>query len=173
MCLASMPYRNREQLKAYQKEWIKARRGAWLKENGPCRKCGSWDRLEVDHIDPEQKVSHRIWSWSETRRLVELAKCQPLCFLCHRDKSLVSRKTAMHGNRAMYKQGCRCRACRLGNSFYVRFGNWRRLSITETPSQPSSSCAQCPGKCVSRFSESSSCPCDQRASPSSPDQLPV
>ncbi len=49
--------------------------------------CGSWNDLELDHINPETKVSHNIWSWSEKRRIKELKKCQPLCFGCHKKKS--------------------------------------------------------------------------------------
>ena len=57
--------------------------------NGPCVKCGCWDldQLEVDHIDPNTKVSHRVWSWSKERRENELAKCQVLCRACHLTKT--------------------------------------------------------------------------------------
>src|SRR5579863_7150610 len=66
---------------------MKARRLTWLQENGPCANCGSWTDLEVDHKDPEQKITHRVWSWKESRRLEELAKCQVLCYNCHKEKS--------------------------------------------------------------------------------------
>lgn len=72
--------------RAYQKSWIKNRRDQWIAENGPC-KCGSDDRLQVDHIDPKTKTTHRIWSWSEERRKSELLKCQVLCYSCHKKKS--------------------------------------------------------------------------------------
>jgi 5-methylcytosine-specific restriction endonuclease McrA len=78
-----MPYSNKEKQIAYQNTWIKKRRAEWLAANGPCVMCGSNDRLQVDHIDPSKKLTHRVWSWSETRRLQELAKCQVLCFSCH------------------------------------------------------------------------------------------
>ena len=68
-------------------EKMKAKRLSWLQENGPCRLCGSSDRLQVDHIDRNTKVTHRIWTWSEKRRLEELSKCQVLCYPCHRIKS--------------------------------------------------------------------------------------
>ncbi len=79
-------------LKEYGVKWyaevVKPRREKWFAENGPCRKCGSWDRLELDHVDPATKVHHAIWSWSEKRRSEELKKCQPLCRVCHKKKSV-------------------------------------------------------------------------------------
>lgn len=74
-------------VREFQKEWRKKRRLDWITENGPCRECGSWERLEVDHIDPSAKLHHNIWSWSESRRLAELSKCQVLCHRCHRLKT--------------------------------------------------------------------------------------
>src|SRR5262245_32847749 len=78
---------------AYQSRWAQARRAVWLRAHGPCR-CGSWDRLQVDHIDPRTKVSHRVWSWADERRLAELAKCQALCYDCHAKKSSVEKRAA-------------------------------------------------------------------------------
>ncbi len=77
----------REYLRDYQKGWVRSRRLIWLEANGPCRQCGSWERLEIDHVDPTRKTSHRIWSWSAERRAAELKKCQVLCHACHRAKT--------------------------------------------------------------------------------------
>lgn len=82
-----MPYKNIEKQRNWQLIWIKKRRIQWLTQNGPCKQCGSWKQLEVDHIKPETKINHRIWSWAKARRLKELAKCQVLCKKCHRIKS--------------------------------------------------------------------------------------
>lgn len=71
--------------RAYQK--IKDRRNAWFKENGPCKRCGSWEGLELDHVDPKEKEHHAVWSWSDKRREAELLKCQALCNKCHKLKS--------------------------------------------------------------------------------------
>ena len=49
--------------------------------------CGSAEDLELDHLDPGKKVSHRIWSWSATRREAELLKCRVLCGSHHKEKS--------------------------------------------------------------------------------------
>lgn len=82
-----MPYKNKEEQIAYQIAWMRKRREAWLNENGPCVLCGSWIDLEVDHRDPATKVTHRVWSWAQSRREEELAKCQALCKACHEEKS--------------------------------------------------------------------------------------
>ena len=81
--------RDKEKQKAAQARWyrevVKPRRKTWLKENGPCIVCGSWENLEVHHKDPAKKESHNVWTWSEERRLNELAKCEVRCSKCHDD----------------------------------------------------------------------------------------
>jgi hypothetical protein len=82
-----MAYSNPALQSKYQADWVRRRREAWLAANGPCRRCGSSERLEVDHVDPTAKTSHRIWSWSAERREAELRKCQVLCRACHKEKT--------------------------------------------------------------------------------------
>lgn len=82
-----MPYKDKKAQSAYQCGRVKKLKEIWLKENGPCKTCGSTENLQVDHLDSSRKTSHRIWSWSETRRIEELAKCQVLCKSCHIIKS--------------------------------------------------------------------------------------
>lgn len=77
----------KEYLRKFQREWLQKRRNKWLNENGPCRQCFSWKKLEVDHIDPSTKITNKVWSWKESRRINELAKCQVLCEKCHQLKS--------------------------------------------------------------------------------------
>lgn len=78
-----------------------------------CVQCGATDSLELDHIDPSQKVGHRIWSWSTERRMAEIAKCQVLCTDCHLAKTKAERRARMkHGTESMYRIGCRCEPCR-------------------------------------------------------------
>ncbi len=104
-----MPW-SKDKMRAYQRQWWRNRRLKWLAENGPCVKCGSSLNLEVDHIDPKTKVSHKVWSWSKPRREAELAKCQVLCRDCHRLKTYGPRR---HGTQAMYRaEKCRCEECR-------------------------------------------------------------
>lgn len=85
-----MPYVNKDQQRAYHREWLRKRREAFFAGKS-CALCGSSGPLELDHIDASQKVSHRIWSWSEARRSAEIAKCQVLCDDCHLDKTLAER----------------------------------------------------------------------------------
>ena len=82
-----MPIRDREARNAYQLAWMRNRREKWFATNGPCVVCGSWDRLELDHVDPNSKVDHKVWSWSEYRTATELARCVAKCYDCHLLKS--------------------------------------------------------------------------------------
>lgn len=106
-----MPLRD-EKKRSYQRDWWHRRRTAWLAANGPCAICGSSYKLEVDHLDPAAKVSHRVWSWSESRRKAELEKCRVLCQKCHAKRH----RSCSHGSKRMYKDnGCRCDICWLAN----------------------------------------------------------
>lgn len=118
-----MPYKDPVTQSKWQVESNKRRRLAWLAENGPCRYCGSWEDLEVDHIDSSEKVSHRIWSWSQERRESELAKCQALCALCHREKSTEESRALQqngHGEGAVGIRRCKCDLCLARRAAYTR-----------------------------------------------------
>jgi hypothetical protein len=82
-----MPYSDPAKQAAYQAEWISKRRQVWILDNGPCEICGYSDKLQIDHIDPSSKLTHRIWSWTQKRRDEELKKCRVLCYKCHDTKS--------------------------------------------------------------------------------------
>lgn len=83
---------------------------------GVCNKCNSSDHLEVDHIDPATKVNSRIWSWSHARIREELAKCQLLCYACHKKKSIDTQsfiiKNDVHSHNRYVHYGCRCLTCK-------------------------------------------------------------
>lgn len=117
-----MPYADPEKQRAYRREWYNKRRDDWVRRNGPCVQCGSNDGLEVDHIERQSKVSHRVWSWSLERRSAELAKCQVLCRACHRAKtSAENSRPVVHGRRTTYdRRGCRCDPCREAKNGYQR-----------------------------------------------------
>ena len=68
------------------REWIAKRRSDWFADKF-CVRCGSVEDLRLDHIDPSTKISHNIWSWSQGRRDVEIAKCQVLCYSHHVQKT--------------------------------------------------------------------------------------
>jgi 5-methylcytosine-specific restriction endonuclease McrA len=116
-----MPRKDREARNQYIREWTAARRAAFF-EGKSCVKCGSTERLELDHIDPSQKISHSIWSWSDERRLAEIAKCQVLCRPCHEVKTAQDYDTGLPGCHGWwrYRQGCRCDECRAANTEHSR-----------------------------------------------------
>jgi hypothetical protein len=82
-----VPYSDPDQQRAYQRDRYARCRAEWFAANGPCVDCGSQEELQLDHVDPSQKISHKIWSWSPTRREAELSKCVIRCKPCHDRKS--------------------------------------------------------------------------------------
>lgn len=93
----------REYMRGYQNRWMQQRRTDWILANGPCQICGSWDNLEVDHIDASQKELNpsAIWSRRQEIREAELAKCQVLCNPCHIAKSIAN-KECRRGSQASW-----------------------------------------------------------------------
>jgi hypothetical protein len=77
-----MPYKSKDQQREYQRNWIAAKRADFF-ANKVCVDCEGIDQLELDHRDPKEKVSHRIWSWSMIRIAEETAKCVVRCHKCH------------------------------------------------------------------------------------------
>jgi 5-methylcytosine-specific restriction endonuclease McrA len=97
-----MPYKDLERQHEYQRQWLAERRAEWF--NGKCCVlCSSTEGLELDHLDPTKKISHRIWSWSAQRREAELAKCRILCRQCHKDKSSKEKAKGEHNGKALLK----------------------------------------------------------------------
>lgn len=117
-------------LRDYARAWIAARRSAYFKGKA-CVACGSERDLELDHIDPVEKVDSHIWSWSEERRLAEIAKCRVLCSSCHtRRHADENRKPLVHGTSNAYRRkGCRCEQCSAWNQDRVRDGRSRRAQL--------------------------------------------
>jgi 5-methylcytosine-specific restriction endonuclease McrA len=99
--------------KTYQNQWLRNRRLDWIKENGPCKHCGSWDNLEVDHIDRSKKKwdGNRIWCRKKELRDAELANCQVLCKSCHLKKTKEENKQMGHGTPVKYDT-CKCSVCK-------------------------------------------------------------
>lgn len=111
-----MPYKNPAKRMEYQREWYAARRAKGIELlGGKCVLCGATEELELDHIDPATKFTHRIFSYNWNKINEELAKCQLLCVPCHFEKTLVFISTAggtWATRRNHHKKGCGCRACR-------------------------------------------------------------
>lgn len=118
-----MPYKDPEQKRAYQREWLKKRRRAWLEKNGPCVQCNESDlgELLVHHKDKSLKDDHKVWSWSAARREAELAKCEVRCIKCHADHHGLETPLPEHGTWQRYKSRrdpCKCDECSDANTEY-------------------------------------------------------
>lgn len=126
--LEPMGYKDPEQRREYARRWIATRRATWLAGKS-CAVCGSVERLEIDHVDPSQKLDHRVWSWRLERRDAELAKCQVLCEPHHMEKTIRQRgEHVQHGTAVMYRwRGCRCDDCR-----DWKLQSSRRYNLTRT-----------------------------------------
>lgn len=127
-----MGYKDAAKQVEYQRKWIAQRRYDFF-SNEKCVRCGSTERLELDHINPQDKTTHNIWSWSEERRLAEIAKCQVLCHECHLHKTYNIDLPKMrgyvpgaHGASRYSKKGCRCDVCRAGHRMQRRKERERR-----------------------------------------------
>ena len=109
-----------EQKREYQRQWLAARRQKAIEMlGGCCVNCRSQDRLEFDHIDPATKAIDlaRLWSHKWEKIHIELAKCQLLCFTCHKEKTLAVYPDRVHGSYLMYNKGkCRCKPCKDANA---------------------------------------------------------
>jgi hypothetical protein len=108
-----MPYKDPAAQRAYQARWVAERRRQFL-EDKVCVDCSGTEDLNLDHVDPATKIDHRIWSWSESRRAAEIAKCAVRCHSCHVKKSKANGDVpvAQHGSIHKYNLGCRCEPCK-------------------------------------------------------------
>lgn len=105
-----------DHIRARQAEKRRRQRARFF-EGKTCVRCGSGESLELDHIDPKLKVSHRIWLGAWETILAETAKCQVLCRDCHIEKTWgEDRGRAGCGTLASYRRGCRCDECRGANA---------------------------------------------------------
>ena len=122
-----MPYRNPNDKADRKRRVVSGRKAVYMKE---CAWCKSTEMLELHHVDPNTKVTHRVWDLSEDRIKDELAKCIVLCSSCHKAETARQRRSAMdHGTRTMYDVGCRCDDCRGANSRYRKERRSARLSL--------------------------------------------
>lgn len=94
---------------------------------GKCKKCGSTENLEFDHIDPKNKcftIGNKLVSRSIRHIEIELKKCQLLCNPCHKEKNKKDNGEAKHGTYYMYRRyKCRCIECKEAERKQRR--NWK------------------------------------------------
>lgn len=123
----------------YQRKWVAQRRAEFF-TGKVCVHCGSDEELRLDHIDPAQKIDHKVWSWSALRREAEIAKCQVLCEPCHKIKTYadcyVEPEHGTHSRYVIYR--CRCEACRAGHARHNREWRRKRRGVEQLGSSPSS-----------------------------------
>lgn len=122
-----MWWTDKEYERKYKNEWMKKKRNDYLKDKY-CAWCWSKEKLNMHHVNKDEKDSHKFWSWSEERRLKEIAKCIVLCEDCHiehhrKEKTLEIK----HGCNLGYSRGCRCDECRLYNINRNRAWRWMDL----------------------------------------------
>ena len=111
-----MPCRTKKEQTDYQRNWLSKRRLDYLVDK-VCSKCGSKEKLVIHHVDKTTKKNHRIWSWSESRRKEELAKCVILCERCHKIEH--GYVVDYHGTVTGHKyRGCRCELCKKARAEY-------------------------------------------------------
>ena len=106
-----MPIKDKEERKIYAREWVKKRRVEFFSDK-KCSWCGSIEKLELHHLDPNKKIANAIWSWKKEKRSVEIAKCIILCKKCHHVYHAWLLRRWVHGLSNTYKKGCRCDECR-------------------------------------------------------------
>lgn len=127
--LLYVPVMDLEKRRAYQRQYRKrvyAERRAAFFADKVCVDCGATDDLHCDHRDPDEKIDHRVWTWTEKRRVAELAKCEVRCASCHRERHAVLRRS--HGW-SRYRAGCRCDVCRAANATRVRRWKEKKRSM--------------------------------------------
>ena len=127
--------RTRTEHAAYMlKRYHSRREAALLSLGGKCARCGSTERLELDHIDPTTKTFAvgDLWSVSKARYDAEIVKCQLLCRACHIVKSVEdsgkSSARGQHGTPSSYRY-CKCALCRAAKAAYMQEYRKRKSSV--------------------------------------------
>lgn len=94
---------------------------------GKCAKCNTTEDLQFDHVSRALKeftITAR-WNRGDAELAAELAKCQLLCRLCHRQKTS-SEIGVEHGGGVSGKRNCPCEPCRARKREYNREWKHRR-----------------------------------------------
>lgn len=97
-----------EYMRVYMvKRYHKKRSEIFERLGGKCKSCECDHDLEVDHCEYAGKAFNiaKLWSISKEKLEIELAKCQLLCYTCHKSK------TSNEGSLANYQ---RIKVCTCG-----------------------------------------------------------
>ena len=115
-----MTYIGKKKQKQFQLNRYHTRQSSYIvRSGGKCLKCDGTTMLEFLHKEREQKISHRIWSWSTEHLETELSKCDLLCKECHQKETneQFGFKKYVHGTSLCYgATQCRCILCRKANA---------------------------------------------------------
>lgn len=143
--------KTKEQMCEYMKARYKQRRElAYAKLGGVCAKCGSIERLEIDHVDRTKKEMSftGMFCVGLPRFYKELEKCQLLCYQCHRAKTLVDlgfkAGAGAHGGITCAVRHCKpiCDLCRATRNKYNRERKRRvRLAAKNSGGEPAGTAA--------------------------------
>jgi hypothetical protein len=101
---------------------------------GKCVKCDTTENLEFDHINPVEKTYeiNKIINRKENFVLLELAKCQLLCEVCHLEKTVSEKTPSSHGSmRTWMHKKCQCVTCMKSKQKYYIVRNERRRKKTK------------------------------------------
>ena len=124
-------YKDKNKQREYQKLWWRARREEYFRLK-KCEQCGSTVKLVIHHKNPEDKIAHAVWSWSQDRRNAELEKCIVLCDKCHRILH-GQLKPLIHGTYNAYRvKKCRCEKCReWKHNVYINYKRREKCRLAE------------------------------------------
>jgi hypothetical protein len=131
--------------------WRRERRQQLIElAGGKCIRCGSTDRLEFDHRDRSTKqfeLSGSGLNRSWAKLLIELQKCDLLCHVHHRVKTVQYKEAGGGQNKILVPQHgtvhcytvnkCRCVDCRFARAHYRGRNSWERtISYSEVVKAP-------------------------------------
>lgn len=122
ICYTNYMSYTKQQRSEYSKRSREAAKNAFLMSRGnKCVKCGSSERLEIDHIDRTKREYCVSQHWQRPKILaIELPKCQLLCHTCHLKKTKTERFLARKHSLGTYRLGCRCDRCKTAKSIARR-----------------------------------------------------
>lgn len=134
------PQKYRDYMRVYMRRRWQIRRATAIRFlGGKCYDCGSVEKLQFDHIDPNQKTFTiaKLTSIREELFWKEINKCRLLCGICHNAKTLkeLGRESAKgkHGTLSALRW-CgppKCALCKKAKNDWQRDWKIRRSMTTK------------------------------------------